>query len=330
MFRSLRTTLGAALAFAAAAALASAPASARDSYVQDGASLFGASTVSALNTKISNFHNQTGKEVLVVTVPSLDGSTAADAAEKVFASQQVNGVLIYLAKAEKQDGLLGDRASRKFFPDGFNNIRQAMRSDFRAGDYDSGITTGVGLVIDTYNGHTGSLRSQHAYSGSQPVTANTGGGGMSIFWLILILVAGFLIIRAIFRAISGPRVMPPGYGGPGYGGPGMPPMGGMGYGGGYGGGGGGGFFSGLLGGLGGAFIGNELFGRHDNQGLGGGYGDQSSFGGGNYDGGNAGDSAGWQSDPGQADVGNASFGDFGGGGSDFGGGGGDSGGGGGW
>ena len=135
--------------------------------------------------------------------------------------------------------MLGDKASRKFFPQGFNDIRQSMRGYFRAGDYDTGITTGVGLVIGQYAGHEGSLRSQHAYSSTPVTTATTGGGGMSFFLLILVLVVGFLIIRAIFRAISGPRVMPPGYGGPGPGMPGMP-MGGMGYGGGYGGGFGGG------------------------------------------------------------------------------------------
>jgi len=72
---------------------------------------------------------------------------------------------------------------------------------------------------------------------------------MSLLWLAIILFAGFLIIRAIFRAIAGPRPMPPGYGGPGMGGPGYGPPGyGGGYGPGYGGGVGGGFFSGLLGG----------------------------------------------------------------------------------
>ncbi len=333
MFTSLRSTLTAMLAFAASVALVSGPALARDSYVSDGASLFSASTVSSLNSEIATFNGQTGKEVVVVTVPSLDGSTISDVAEKTFAEKQVNGVLILLSKAEKKDIVVGDRASHVFFPQGsFEAIRGAMTGYFRSGDYDGGITNGVSLVLNGYRSHEGSLRTnaQHAYAPVSQSSNNAGfsGGGMSLFWLLLVLVAGFLIIRAIFRAISGPRVMPPGYGGPG---PGMPYGGGPGYGGyGMGGGmGGGGFFSGLLGGLGGAFIGNELFGRHD----GGGYVDQSGIAGGGYDnGGNLGDSAGWQSDAGQADMGGASFGGFGDSGGGFGGGdfggGGDSGGGG--
>ena len=324
--RVLSGVLGLGLALAVAAP----PASARDSYVQDGAGMLSAATITALNTEIGDLNRQTGKEVVVVTVPSLDGATPKDAAEKVFAQQQVNGVLVFMAKAEQKDGIIGDRASQAFFPPGsFDNIRQAMRGYFRDGDFDQGVTTGVGLILSQYRSHERALGTQGV---RQPVPSSSqsfGGGGMSLFWLILILLAGFLIIRAVFRALlGGPRVGPTGYGGPG-GGPGygMP---------GYGGGGGGSsFFSGLLGGLGGAFLGNELFGH---QNFGGNFGGTTA----GLPGGDPGaqaDAGGWQSDPGQADTGNASFGDFGssgggfgdgggfGGGGDFGGGGGDSGGG---
>ena len=306
------------------------PASARDTYVQDGAGMFGAATVTNLNQTISDFNRQTGKEIVVVTVPSLNGETAQAAGEKAFAQQQVNGILIFLAKAEKKDGIIGDRASQAFFPNGsFSSIRQAMRGYFQTGDFDTGITTGVGLIVNQYRSHERSLGGATRQRQLAPSTSPSSfGGGMSLFWLILILIAGFLIIRAIFRAMSRPRMMPPGYGGQsGYGqqGPGYGPGPGYGMGGGMMGGGGGNFFSGLLGGLGGAFLGNELFGRHD---MGGGYGDQAGFAGG--DPGAQVDAGGWQSDAGQADMGNASFGDFGssGGGFDGGGGGFDSGGGG--
>jgi len=321
-------------AFAALAlclAAFAAPASARDTFVQDDAKLLSAATVSSLNQSIGDFNRQTGKEVVVVSVPSLDGQTAPAAAEKAFAAQQVNGVLIFLAKAEQKQGIIGDRASRTFFPNGsFDSVRQAMRGYFRTGDFDTGVTTGVNLILNQYRGHErapgGALQTRHS---SAPATSSQSfGGGMSLFFLILVLLAGFMIIRGIFRAMSGPRRMPPGYGGPGYPGQG-PGYGAPGYGGGMGGMGGGmgggGFFSGLLGGLGGAFLGNELFG-HQNQGnLG--AGDAGIVGG---DVGSQ-DAGGWQSDAGQADTSNASFGDFGssGGGFDSGGGGGFDGGGGG-
>lgn len=305
-----------------------APASARDSFVQDGAGLFSPATVSSLNQTIGDFNRQTGKEVVVVSQPSLGGATVQDAAEKVFAQQQVNGVLIFLSKAEKKQGIITDRAARTYFPPGETaTIRDAMRGYFRTGDFDTGITTGVNLILAQYRSHERALGGAATRQSYAPTRSTSSlGGGMSLFWLILILIAGFLIIRAVFRAMSRPRMMPPGYGGPGM--PGMPGYGGPGYGGGmgYGGGGGGSFFSGLLGGLGGAFLGNEMFGRNN----GGNFGDASGAG---IVGGDAGnqDASGFQSDAGQADMSNSSFGDYGsaGGGFDGGGGGFDSGGGGG-
>jgi uncharacterized membrane protein YgcG len=290
--------------------LPAVPAFARDALVMDGAGLFSSATVATLNREIADFNRRTGKEIIVTTVPSLNGQTLNAAAEDAFSKEQVNGVLFYFAKAEKQDVVLGDTASRAFFPsDAFANIHDAMRGYLRSGDFDQAITTGVNLVLDQYLSHERTAPVGYPARTQTTVLANTRrssqGGAMSLIWLAIILFAGFIIIRGIFRALSGPRMMPPGYGGPG-------PAPGPGYGGsGYGGypGGGSGFFSGLLGGLGGAWLGNELFGGGRqfgggdviNQGQTAGLGDSGS----------AGDGSGWQADPGQADVGNAGGGNWG-------------------
>ncbi|HEV3156081.1 MAG TPA: TPM domain-containing protein [Candidatus Baltobacteraceae bacterium] len=301
------------------------PALARDTYVIDGAHLFTAQTTSSLDERISDFHQKTGKEIVIVTVPSLNGASLESSVEQTFAQQRVDGVLFFLASAEHKDAVVSDRASRTFFPAGsLTDVHNAMRSFFRSANFDEGITTGVNLVLDEYRSH---MRSAPVSMHSQAFPAqNTAAissqsssiGGATLFWLIIILVVGFFIIRSIFRAIAGgqQRYMPPGYGPPG-GGPGYGPPG---YGGGMGGGmGGGGFFSGLLGGLGGAWLGNELFGHQNTfgQGQSAGFGPDP----------NAADQSGWQQDPGQVDMGNMGGGDYGG--SDGGGGGGDWGGGGG-
>jgi len=323
---------GAVAAVAIALVSSLAPALARESYVVDDASMFKSATISRLNGEIGDFQRTTGKEIVVVTTPSLDGKTLDDAAEAAFAKQQVNGVLFYYAKAEKKDLVVGDRASKAFFPQGsFTNIHDAMRGYLRDGDADQAILTGVSLVLDQYRSHERGLvkPATTTYRVPTPSSSTSSfGGGMSLLWLAIILFAGFLIIRAIFRAIAGPRPMPPGYGGPGMGGPGYGPPGyGGGYGPGYGGGGGGGFFSGLLGGLGGAFIGNELFGNRGGNTIIEQGGNPSGVIG---DGSSGADNAGWQSDAGQADMGGAGGGSWGdsGGGFDSGGGGGDFGGGG--
>ncbi len=322
------------LAGAAAALIAippALPAGARQ-FVQDQAGMFSASTVAQLNDRIGNFNSQTGKEIVVVTTASLGGATLTDAASTAFSQQNVNGVLIFIARDDRRDIIVPDRAGARagwFTPDVLRSIRTAMENQFRDGNYDAGITGAVDAVLNVYRAHTGSLQGRAA---NAPLAASGGGqtGGLhiSMFWWIIIAVVAFLVLRSILRAMSAPRY----YGGaPGA--PGAPPPGAPGYGPGYGYGGyggGGSFWSGLLGGLGGAWLGNELF-------RGGGgvaptqAGQLPSDTGGGW---GAADSGGWQSDAGQPDMGSASSGDWSGGGfggdsggGDFSGGGGDSGGG---
>jgi uncharacterized membrane protein YgcG len=312
-----------------AAGVSAAPAFARDSYVIDNAHLLSSSAIATINAKVADFNAQTHKDVFVDTEMSFTGTPQA-AAERVFAQQQVNGVLIFIAKTPKTIGVVPDRAAAHFFPSGSTGaIRQAIASAFNSGDYSGGVSNGVDLTLSEYRSHLGALRpTTHAYNAPAPAVSSseTGGGfNMSIIWWLIALAVIFFVVRGIFRAISGPRMYPPGYGG---GGPMGGPMGGgygPGYGGGGFGGGGGGFWSGMLGGLGGAFLGNELFGNRGGEGFGGGN-QQAGF----DNSGQQVDNSGFQSDAGQADMGNSSFGGWGGGDSGSGGwGGGDSGGGGG-
>src|SRR5579862_2300258 len=100
MKRTLRHAQGRLLALATLALAALAlPTSAATQFVQDGAGMFSSSTATALDQRISTLQSQTGKEVVVVTVPQLtSGETVAQAAQTVFNDQHVNGVLIFIAK----------------------------------------------------------------------------------------------------------------------------------------------------------------------------------------------------------------------------------------
>jgi uncharacterized membrane protein YgcG len=332
-------------AFALAGTLTALPAAARD-FVQDQAGMISAGTVSSLNQRIGSFNAQTGKEIVVMTVPSLGGATLQSAASTAFSQQGVNGVLVFIARDDRKDIIVPDRAGAQagwFTPDVLRSIRTTMESQFRSEDYDAGITSAVDGILNVYHSHLGSLRQPGSSTAGVPMTRPSQpaskGFHLSMFWWIIIIVVGFLILRSIMRSMSAPRYGPPGVP-PGAPGGGVPPGGyGPGYGyGGYG-GGGGSFWSGLLGGLGGAWLGNEMFGNR-----GGAIGPAdagqaaSPDAGGSW--GSGGDSgAGWQSDAGQADAGGGSSGDWSGGGfgggdgggfggGDFGGGGGgDSGGG---
>lgn len=292
-------------------ALSLAPAVARDQYVVDDAHLFTPAVVNATSARISDFAAQTGKEVFVYTTPSLDGATVDSAAERVFAQQQVNGVLLFISKSPKKIGVYVDRASRSFFPPGSTaSIRDAIAANFNAGNFDAGLENGVSLAMNMYRSHLPATRGAITAPVRQRAPISSGGFSMGWIFLFLIIAVAFLVLRAIFRALFAPRVMGPmgGQSPPAAGPMGYPP--GYGYGGyGPGWGGGGGFWSGLLGGLGGAWLGNELFGQHN---VGGNFGG-AGFGGTDAGGGVAPDASGFQADPGQIDLGNSSSGDWGGG-----------------
>ncbi|MDP9025294.1 MAG: TPM domain-containing protein, partial [Candidatus Eremiobacteraeota bacterium] len=276
--------------------LSALSADAATSFVQDGAALFSPDTVTQLNTKIGAFNAQTGKAIVVVTVPSLGTDTLQSGAQKIFSEQNINGVLIFISKSDRKDIIVPGRATSAFFPaETTQSIRQSMESQFKLGDFDGGITAAVNGTLDVFRAHMNGSNNVPSRGNAYPIATHRTyvqhrSGGLSMFWWIIIIVFGFFILRSIMRAASGPRYM----GGP-QAGPGGMPMGGPGYGGpGYGGyGGGGGFWSGLLGGLGGAWLGNEMF-RNNNSG-GGDIVNQSGGGVAGDQGGGwgAGDAAGW-------------------------------------
>jgi uncharacterized protein len=312
---------------------AALPAAATD-FVQDQAGMFSAGTVAQLNERIANFNTATGKAIVVITTPSLGGASLQSAAQSAFSQQAINGVLIFIARDDRRDIILPDRAGAQagwFAPSVVREIRLAMEDQFRSENYDTGITGAVGALLGIYRAHANGIGQPASGPASAPYQGSvltSRGGHVPMFWWIIIAVGGFLILRSIMRATAASRYS----GGPGAS-PGAAPGAGYGPGPGYGYGGfggGGSFWSGLLGGLGGAWLGNELF-----RGQGGAIAPTDAAqiapdAGGGWGGT---DSAGWQNDAGQADAGAASSGDWSGGGfgdsggGDFGGGGGDSGGG---
>ena len=93
-----------------------------------------------------SFNAQTGKEIVVVTTPSLNGAALQQAAAKAFSQANVNGVLIFIARDDRRDIIVPDHAGVQagwFPPDTLREVRTAMEEQFRAENYDAGITGAV-------------------------------------------------------------------------------------------------------------------------------------------------------------------------------------------
>ncbi len=342
--------------------------------VKDGAGFFTPGALTKANAQITEIQKKFRKDLLIETFPGVpaDKAEAFGKLDKQGRSRFFQDWAIERARGERVEGIyvlitkqpghvqveVGKNEQKRGFrvPADSDRLSKILLQNFQKKEYDSGLLEAVQFVEQKLGENLGVA----ARPASEPLPAIIdqgvhkvapavqGASGMSWILIIIVVLIGFWILRALFRGIfhmlggGGPRQYGPGPGpGPGYGGPGA------GYGGpGYG-GGGGGFMSGMLGGLFGAAAGNWLydsFGRGGGGFGGGGFGggggsygggsgpapsdaDQDYSGsGGDFGGGSQDDGGGSGGDFGGGDSGG---GDFGGGGGDFGGGGGDFGGGGG-
>ena len=288
-------------------------------YIQDNANMFSANAKNQAMQAIDGIVKRTSKEVLVYTVPSLNGQDPVAAANNVFRQQQTNGVLIFASRDDRRLEVVVGQDTRQAIPASKSaQIRQTMLNDFRANNqqgFDKGLVDGVNAV----NAALPSVR-----GGANGRTAPATQSGPNWLFIGMLILIGLLVVWVIMGIRRARQQQQP-YFSYGQQAPGAPGYGQPGYGGGPGFGGGGGFFSGLMGGIGGALLGNALFNAfrpHDS------FDNQGGFGGGDQ----GSRDQGWQGDDaGQVgDTTGGSWGDSGGGGGDVGfGGGGDSGGGGG-
>jgi uncharacterized protein len=232
-------------------ALALAPLNAlAANYIQDNGNMFSANAKNQASQQIDQLVQRTGKEVLVYTVPSLNGQDPSAAADKVFSQNGTNGVLLFMSKDDRRLEIkIGQDTRQAISTQRETQIRDTILGDFRAGNFDKGLLDGVGAVRTT-------LASAPTSGGGQAAPARSTGTNWVGIGLLIVLALGVVwIVSGIMRARRQPyfsygqNPQQPGLGGPGYGAPG--------YGSGFG--GGGGFFSGLMGGIGGALLGNALF-----------------------------------------------------------------------
>jgi len=129
-------------------------------FVNDYAGLMTGENRLALETKLVDFEKETGNEIAVVTINSLQGDTIENFTVALFAKWGIgkkdkdNGILVLIAKDDRKmrievgyglEGALTDAQS-------YWIIQNVMRPAFQAGDYDSGITEAVEKIIAATKG----------------------------------------------------------------------------------------------------------------------------------------------------------------------------------
>jgi uncharacterized protein len=210
--------------------------------VVDTAGLLRPEDKAALAETLKAHEDKTTDQVVVATVPSLQGTSVEDFANRLFrvwglgTKARNNGVLFLVAPNERKvrievgyglEGALTDALTKVI-------IASAVAPKFKAGDFPGGIRAGVDGILGILSGDAAEWQRR------AELREDSGGALDPVLVLILLVVIGVVLVRLLTRGGGGPGRPHRRTGGNWIVVPG--PTGG--FGGGYGGGIGGGGFSG--------------------------------------------------------------------------------------
>ena len=230
---------------------ASAPAYALDvpalrGRVNDYAKTLSPDQTRALEQQLEQFEQETGHQIAVLTVPSLEGDSLEDFSIRVAEKWQIgkkgfdNGVILVVALKDRRLRLEVGYGLEGILPDAIANqiITQYIVPNFRAGNYAAGIIAGIDAVQKV-------IRAEPLPETARQKPADGGASGLSQILLLIVLLVIMALSsmgssrnrrRSGMWATRGRHYPPIGWGG-GFGGGSF--GGGGGFGGGFGGGGGG-------------------------------------------------------------------------------------------
>lgn len=200
--------------------------------VVDDAALLSPAQEQALTERLAALEKESGRQVVVATLPSLQDYDISDYGYRLLRAWGVgdkernDGALLIVAPRERKvrievgyglEGILTDALSSQI-------IRNSITPRFKAGDMAGGIEAGTNALITLLSLPPDEARAQ-ALAAEKAQQGNRGGGSplILIFW---IAIAAFIIVPTIFgrrggrryRGGAGPIVIwGPGVGGSGWG-----------------------------------------------------------------------------------------------------------------
>lgn len=180
--------------------------------VYDGAAIISDETESAIAAKLRALSQETGKSVIVATVPSLDGAEIEEYAVELFETwgigdkEKDEGALILVAPNQRRARIEVGLGSEAVLPDALAGriIEQQMLPRFKAGDFSGGIAAASDAVTEqlrrepTDAAAVAAAAERAAKAGGR--NDRGGGAGLLIFWLFVLFFVVLPIIRASMRS----------------------------------------------------------------------------------------------------------------------------------
>jgi len=232
--------------FSALPALAAPSFPALTGRVVDGAHVLSDQTRSDLDQKLAALEAKTSRQLVVVTLPSLQGYEISDYGYQLGRAWGIgqaklnNGALFIIAPTEHKVRIEVGYGLEPILTDALSEviIQQAVLPRFRAGDFNGGAEAGVAALIQQLSLDPSAAEAKAAAAAQQ--LQHQGGSGASPFSILIIIIFIAIAFGRIFRGFGfWPLLFLGGLGGGGRGGYGG--YGGYDGGGGWGGGGGGSF-----------------------------------------------------------------------------------------
>lgn len=171
-------------------------------YVNDYAAILSPAVAQQLESELASFERSDSTQIVVLTIPSLEGEVLEEYSIKVVEKWQIgqkgkdNGALLLVAKNDRKvriesgrglEGTLTDLVSGRI-------IRNEITPAFKRGDFDQGVTRGVAAIMATvrgeYQAEPRDLR--HGKKGASP-----------IFTLLIFVLVASVFLGSISRVLGG-------------------------------------------------------------------------------------------------------------------------------
>ena len=157
-------------------------------FVTDQANLLNANDAKKLENGLRKYADTYGTQVVLVTVPSLGGTSAADYARQLGTSWGVgqrdknNGIVVLLSGKEHQMSIEAGSGLRSVITPELTRrvITQEMTPAFKQGNYFAGLSKGLGTIMRTANPSSDPRNNQSATATPPASRATTPGGTSSL------------------------------------------------------------------------------------------------------------------------------------------------------
>jgi uncharacterized protein len=203
MNRAVLTLLCTGALIRVTAAAAQGPFPAPSGYVNDFARVLDSGSKQALETLLRETEQKTSAEVVVATVPSLNGVTVEEYANRLFQQWGVgkkredNGILVLVAPSEREMRIEVGYGLEPILPDGLAGqiIREAFLPRFRAGDYAGGIENGLRRIVLLVEAH-------HVLTPEERENLQRSNGNKVPAWVLLAFLGLFVGIGSFMCGVG--------------------------------------------------------------------------------------------------------------------------------